>query len=130
MCIQAAAPLAQNDNTACILSHAQQVGQAHHLRISPVQEMEARYTALEEEHHGLATEKAKLQANSESCVKASCCSCIGTHLLQIAAESCLELLLPATVGTGPADLSPAGPASSLRVCAITAGANCFQEGVS
>ena len=51
-------------------------------RMSAVQEMEARYTALEEEHHGLATEKAKLQANSESCVKASCCSRNGTYLLR------------------------------------------------
>ena len=51
-------------------------------RMLAVQEMEARYTALEEEHHGLATEKAKLQANSESCVKASCCSRNGTYLLR------------------------------------------------
>ena len=86
--------------------------------ILAVQEMEARYTALEEEHHALATEKAKLQANSEGCLKASCCSCAGTRLLQYC--SCV---LPRDIAASgaqfqPAGSAPAGPASSSRGCAF------------
>ena len=91
--------------------------------MSAVQEMEARYTALEEEHHGLATEKAKLQANSESCVKASCCSCTCTHL-----QFC-DCCQQRSVTDLLVHHLPGQPLHEGCVQS-TAGADCFQEGVS